>query len=54
MAIQVEIQDDFDLDKIASCGQCFRVRKDGSGRFRFIMGDLLPIRHIAGYYINLR
>ncbi len=54
VAIQVEIQDDFDLDKIASCGQCFRVRKDGSGRFRFIMGDLLPIRHIAGYYINLR
>ncbi len=48
VAIQVEIQDDFDLDKIASCGQCFRVRKDGSGRFRFITGDkVIDIRALG-------
>lgn len=37
--IQVEIHDDFDLEKIASCGQCFRAKSvDGRG-FRFVSGN---------------
>ena len=39
MEIQIEIQDDFDLEKIAFCGQCFRVKVDECGRFRFVTGD---------------
>ena len=36
---QVKILDDFDLEKIASCGQCFRAKPMDEGRFRFISGD---------------
>lgn len=35
----VEIQDDFDLEKIASSGQCFRIRRMQNGVYRFICGD---------------
>lgn len=33
----VQITDDFDLNKIADSGQCFRVKRFESGMFRFIM-----------------
>lgn len=35
----VEIQDDFDLQKIALSGQCFRVRQFDDGTYRFVTGD---------------
>lgn len=35
----VEILDDFDLEKIALSGQCFRVRRMQDGAYRFICGD---------------
>ncbi len=34
-----EIRDDFDLEKIAASGQCFRVRRYDDGGFRFFFGD---------------
>ena len=34
----VSIQDDFDLNKIISSGQCFRAREIENKLFRFIMG----------------
>lgn len=37
--IVVEIEDDFELDKIASCGQCFRARFFEDGTCRFITGE---------------
>ena len=37
--MQINIHDDFDLHKIASCGQCFRAKALDDGRFRFITGD---------------
>lgn len=37
--MQIEIQDDFDLEKISSCGQCFRVKFYDDGTYRFITGD---------------
>ena len=41
----IEINDDFDLYKIAYSGQCFRVRDLGNGAFRFITGEhVLDIR----------
>lgn len=36
---QIEIQDDFDLEKTASCGQCFRAKSLENGLFRFVSGD---------------
>ena len=36
---QIEIHDDFDLEKTASCGQCFRAKPLGNGLFRFVSGD---------------
>lgn len=35
----IEIDDDFDLQKIALSGQCFRVRQFRDGTFRFVTGD---------------
>lgn len=34
--LQIEITDDFDLEKTVSCGQCFRAKPFGSGLFRFV------------------
>lgn len=46
---QIIIQDDFDLEKITSCGQCFRVRKFDDETYRFIIGHhILYIRHLKG------
>lgn len=45
---RVQITDDFSLDKIADCGQCFRAKKLDDGSFRFICGeDVLLIREAA-------
>lgn len=35
----IKITDDFDLQKIADSGQCFRVKTFPDGTFRFIMGS---------------
>ncbi len=49
METQINIQDDFDLEKIATSGQCFRVRKFDDGTYRFITGShILYIRPIEG------
>ena len=41
----VSIQDDFDLEKIAASGQCFRVRRFGDDSYRFVTGEhILYIR----------
>ena len=37
--LQIEILDDFDLEKTASCGQCFRAKPLDDGFFRFLSGD---------------
>ena len=37
--LQIEIKDDFDLEKIISCGQCFRAKSLEGGMFRFVTGD---------------
>ena len=37
--MHIEIQDDFDLEKIATCGQCFRAKAIDNGLFRFVSGD---------------
>ena len=56
----VEIQDDFCLDKIADCGQCFRSRKLEDGSFLFISGEhMLQIRRLnanleAGKEVSLK
>ena len=34
--MRVKIEDDFDLDKIANCGQCFRAKEIENGIYRFI------------------
>lgn len=36
---KITIEDDFDLEKIAFCGQCFRAKKFDDGMFRFITGN---------------
>ena len=46
--MQVTISDDFDLQKIADSGQCFRVRDFDGGMFRFITGsEVLYIRKLS-------
>ncbi len=37
--MQIQIKDDFDLEKISVSGQCFRVRQFEDGTFRFITGE---------------
>lgn len=44
-----EIEDDFDLEKIVSCGQCFRAKAFEGGACRFITGEeLIYIRKLQG------
>ena len=53
--MQVTISDDFDLQKIADSGQCFRVKDFGDGMFRFITGsEALYIKKLsaARYEVN--
>ena len=37
--MRVRIEDDFDLEKIANSGQCFRVRRFEDGTYRFVTGS---------------
>ncbi len=37
--MRVTIEDDFDLEKIANCGQCFRAKEMENGSYRFITRD---------------
>ena len=53
--MQIKIQDDFDLGKIASCGQCFRARQLDNSLFRFISGDYVIYMKETGnseFYIS--
>lgn len=44
----VKIEDDFDLAKIADCGQCFRARIFDDGTYRFITdNDVIYIRQLC-------
>ena len=44
----IQISDDFDLQKIADSGQCFRVRRCEDGFYRFVTGGkVLYIRKIS-------
>ncbi len=36
--MKITINDDFDLQKIANCGQCFRAKEISNGIYRFITG----------------
>jgi N-glycosylase/DNA lyase len=46
--MEISIVDDFDLQKIAQSGQCFRVREFEDGTFRFVTGDeVLYIKKIS-------
>ena len=38
MTVSVSITDDFDLHKIATCGQCFRSKCMLDGKYRFVTG----------------
>ncbi len=44
--MEIRINDDFDLKKIADSGQCFRPREVERGVYRFIVGE--NILHIGG------
>lgn len=47
VSLFVTIRDDFSLEKIADCGQCFRARRFGDGTYLFISGDrVLRIRKV--------
>ncbi len=46
--MEIAVQDDLDLGKIAESGQCFRVREMEDGNYRFITGShVLYIRFLA-------
>ena len=50
----IEILDDFDLEKIALSGQCFRVKRMQDGGYRFIFGDeVLYIREIGNHRFSV-
>ena len=50
----VEIQDDFDLEKIALSGQCFRVGRLQDGAYRFISGDeVIYIRETGSHTFSV-
>ena len=52
--MEIHITDDFDLDRIADSGQCFRWRKDDSGAYRIIhKGHCLKIRSLGNAMFRL-
>ena len=52
--MQIEIRDDFDLEKIATCGQCFRAKVIDSGLFRFVSGDyVIYIKDIGDHQFSV-
>ena len=54
MGIRITINDDFDLEKIANSGQCFRVRKFSDGAYRFItQGNVCYIKQASRTSYNV-
>ena len=52
--MEIQIQDDFDLDKIARSGQCFRWQKAGEKTWRIVhKGQCLSIRGLGGGWYSL-
>ena len=52
--MEIHITDDFDLDRIADSGQCFRWRKDDSGAYRIShKGHCLKIRPLGNAMFRL-
>ena len=52
--MEIHITDDFNLDRIADSGQCFRWRKDDSGAYRIIhKGHCLKIRSLGNAMFRL-
>lgn len=52
--LQIEILDDFDLEKTASCGQCFRAKPLDDGFFRFLSGDyVIYIKETGDYQFSV-
>lgn len=52
--MRLEIQDDFDLKKIISCGQCFRAKTLDDGVFRFITGEhVIYIRDVGNHIFSV-
>ena len=52
--MEIHITDDFNLDRIANSGQCFRWRKDDSGAYRIIhKGHCLKIRPLGNGMFRL-
>lgn len=52
--LQIEIQDDFDLEKTASCGQCFRAKPLDDVFFRFVSGDhVIYIKEIGDHQFTV-
>ena len=52
--MEIHITDDFNLDRIADSGQCFRWRKDDSGAYRIIhKGHCLKIRPLGNAMFRL-
>lgn len=49
--MQIEIKDDFDLDKIAESGQCFRWNKMGEGKYRILHASRCLIIQKESEYI---
>ena len=46
--MKIRIEDDFDLFKIANCGQCFRAKLSGDGTWRFVTGgELIYIKELT-------
>ncbi len=46
--MEITVTDDFNLEKIAQSGQCFRVREFLDGTFRFVIGsNILYIKKVA-------
>lgn len=47
--MRITIDDDFDLEKIAESGQCFRVRRFDDGAYRFMTGrELVYVTPLCG------
>ncbi len=50
----VEIKDDFDLQKIADSGQCFRIKTFADGTYRFVTGNyILYIRQCGQDFFDV-
>lgn len=51
---QIEIQDDFDLEKTASCGQCFRAKSLENSLFRFVSGEhVIYIKDMGNHQFSI-